>query len=87
MANTTSEVVGDYPPGAPVGDTMTALEALAPAARIVTFASGCDDTVCQNYDAQQVLRAVQGTDLSFVVLGTGKFGDIGTCVGLVSFWL
>ncbi|KAK7491119.1 hypothetical protein BaRGS_00017683, partial [Batillaria attramentaria] len=47
------------------------LQGLAGVASKTQFASGCNDTVCAEYNASAVRAAVQGAEYIFVMLGTG----------------
>ncbi|XP_070191071.1 uncharacterized protein [Littorina saxatilis] len=76
FANTT-QIVGDYSPNAPNSVKTTALQALTTLAQNVQFAQGCDQVSdkCVKYDSQSVIKAVAGTDVNFVLLGTGQISE------------
>ncbi|KAK7108550.1 hypothetical protein V1264_016279 [Littorina saxatilis] len=76
FANTT-QIIGDYSPIAPNSVKTTALQALTTLAQNVQFAQGCDQVSakCVQYDSQSVIKAVAGTDVNFVLLGTGTISE------------
>ena len=51
---------------------VTALEGLRPMASVVQYAAGCPLTTCGKLDTDSVRRAVTGTDVNFVMVGTGE---------------
>lgn len=72
MANATRDVLGDYAANAPDDAFVTVLQGLGSFTAGVQYASGCDNPVCQNYDRDSVLKAINNTNVTFVVLGTGE---------------
>ncbi|KAK7108537.1 uncharacterized protein [Littorina saxatilis] len=72
MADSADQLFGDYNPVPPPGDVTTPLAGLAAMATKTQYASGCNDTNCNVYNSSVVLKAISGTDINFVVLGTGQ---------------
>ncbi|KAK7480750.1 hypothetical protein BaRGS_00028011 [Batillaria attramentaria] len=72
MADTAVQIMGSYAPEAPREDIVTALEGLGKVASDVHFASGCNYTQCNAYDSEAVVKGVSGTQVNFVMLGTGQ---------------
>ena len=55
---------------------VTALEGLRSMASVVQYAAGCPVTTCRKVDTDSVRRAVTGTDVNFVMIGTGEVGRL-----------
>ncbi|KAK7108531.1 uncharacterized protein [Littorina saxatilis] len=72
MANNASQLFGDYAPNTPAEDISTPLDGLSGIANKTQFAPGCDDTNCRSYNSSAVKAAISGSDINFVVLGTGQ---------------
>ncbi|XP_070191074.1 uncharacterized protein [Littorina saxatilis] len=72
MANNEQQLLGTYSAVPTWKYMISPLEGLTPLASKVQYASGCDDTVCKTYNSSAVRRAVSGTYINFVVLGTGQ---------------
>ncbi|XP_070191048.1 uncharacterized protein [Littorina saxatilis] len=72
MANDSNQLFGDYSAHPPQKYITSPLDGLSAMASKTQFASGCDDTVCEMYNSSDVLRAISGTEINFVVLGTGQ---------------
>ena len=66
--------MGDYTAAPSPGKIKTALWGLQYLGSNVQFAEGCVDslTPCVNYSAQDVKQAAIGTDVNFVLVGTGN---------------
>lgn len=73
FANNTSEIMGDYSPNPSPGMIKTALWGLEGLGYNVQFAPGCVSslTTCIILDEPSVQKAVTGTDVNFVLVGTG----------------
>ncbi|KAK7108525.1 hypothetical protein V1264_016258 [Littorina saxatilis] len=71
MANNAYQQFGTYSPHPPQSDVTTPLDALKAVASSVHYAAGCDDNNCKTYNSSEVLKAISGTNIIFVVLGTG----------------
>lgn len=71
FANDYVEILGSYTPWPPVDDIVTALKGLQSLADSVQFAEGCPISACTNYSSEAVKKAVIGTQINFVLLGTG----------------
>ncbi|KAK7108540.1 uncharacterized protein [Littorina saxatilis] len=72
MANDSLQLFGDYSAQPPQKYITSPLDGLSAMASKTQFASGCNDTVCEMYNSSDVLRAISGTEINFVVLGTGQ---------------
>ena len=72
FANDSTEISGTYNPVPSPGMIVTALEGLRPMASVVQYAAGCPRTTCGKLDTESVRRAVSGTDVNFVMVGTGE---------------
>lgn len=72
MANNATQLFGNYAARTDLTLVSTPLDGLTKVAMSVNFASGCDDNVCNGYNSSAVKGAVTGTNINFVVLGTGK---------------
>ncbi|KAK7108534.1 uncharacterized protein [Littorina saxatilis] len=72
MADNAVQIFGDYAAQPPRKDVTTPLEGLSAMATKTLYASGCNDTNCNVYNSSAVLKAISGTDINFVVLGTGQ---------------
>ncbi|KAK7108535.1 hypothetical protein V1264_016267 [Littorina saxatilis] len=71
MANDPLQIFGDYTPSPP-RNVSTPLQGLYALASRTQYASGCHDTTCSTYNSSAVFKAISGTDINFVVLGTGQ---------------
>ena len=74
FANDSTEITGTYNPVPSPGMIVTALEGLRSMASVVQYAAGCPVTTCRKVDTDSVRRAVTGTDVNFVMIGTGEVG-------------
>ncbi|KAK7100470.1 uncharacterized protein [Littorina saxatilis] len=72
MANNTEQLRGDYAANTSPVYLTSPLEGLSGLAQHVKYSSGCNDTVCAEYDARSVTEAITDTRLIFVLLGTGQ---------------
>ncbi|XP_076444918.1 uncharacterized protein LOC143282917 [Babylonia areolata] len=72
FANTSTEMMGTYNPEPSPGRIVTALTGLQGVAKVVQYATGCQLTRCISIDTASVQRAVTGTDVNFVLVGTGS---------------
>lgn len=72
FANDSVEILGSYNPYPPPDAIVTALQGLKDVATQVQFTPGCvSGTKCPQLDDDAVRRAVTGTDVNFVLIGTG----------------
>ena len=72
MANNTDQLQGCYAANTSPAYLTSPLDGLSGLAQHVKYSSGCNDTVCAEYDASSLKRAVTDTQLIFVLLGTGE---------------
>lgn len=74
FANNTKEIMGDYSPNPSPGMVRTALWGLQNMGYGVQFAPGCANSItnCIILDEAAVQKAVFGTDVNFVLVGTGN---------------
>ncbi|KAK7107946.1 uncharacterized protein [Littorina saxatilis] len=72
MANDTHQLTGDYSANTDPSYVTSPLDGLRKLTSVVQFASGCDSNVCNNYNSAAVRNTVTGTQVNFVVLGTGQ---------------
>lgn len=71
MADNAEQVFGNYSPNIMPEYTVTPYKGLLGLADKVSYAAGCDNTVCAKYEAGDISRAVTGSQLVVVCLGTG----------------
>lgn len=72
MADNPEQQFGDYSPDYDPLYTTTPYTGLSVLASTTITASGCNDNYCSTYDSASVITALQGSELIFVCLGTGK---------------
>ncbi|KAK7480737.1 hypothetical protein BaRGS_00027998 [Batillaria attramentaria] len=72
MADDASQLSGDYAPRPPPADVITPLAGLRSIASTVQYAAGCSETACTSYNSSDVIKAVTGTEITIVALGTGQ---------------
>lgn len=72
FANNSEQLFGDYGSNVLPQFTKTPYEGLMSLGKTVNFAPGCDDTKCANYNFDDLERAVRGSQLIIVCLGTGQ---------------
>ena len=63
---------GDYAANPDKKFVTTPLDGLKRLASNTGYAAGCDNAECKNYNAGSVQSAVNGAQVIFVCLGTGK---------------
>ncbi|XP_071113743.1 uncharacterized protein [Haliotis cracherodii] len=71
MANTTSQIMGDYSADVEERYISTVLDGIA-LSEMMRYSAGCDDTWCREYWAAEVIQAVSSTDATVLCLGTGQ---------------
>nr|KAG5694878.1 hypothetical protein BaRGS_029495 [Batillaria attramentaria] len=72
FANDSTEILGSYNAFPPRDAIVTALEGLTPLAASVQYSAGCvNGTKCAQLSEDEVQSAVTGTDVNFVLIGTG----------------
>ena len=72
FANQSKEIMGDYNPDPSPGKVVTAAQGLAGLASHVQMYEGCSTTSCIIVLSDRVKKAAMGTDVNFVMLGTGN---------------
>ena len=72
MADNLNQLFGDYAPDIDTKFTKTPRQGLESMATTVNYAAGCKDVRCKNYTSGDIKKAVQGTQLVVVCVGTGK---------------
>lgn len=71
FADEAVEIYGSYSPKVIRNLTTTVANGLARLADSIAVASGCKKLSCKEYEAGEVVEAVDGADLVVVTLGTG----------------
>ena len=64
--------IGSYAPDVMPGFTTTPLQGLSKLSKNVQHAAGCNDNACAKYNQSEVQKALNGTEVIFICLGTGK---------------
>ena len=72
MADNLNQIYGDYAADIDSKFAKTPREGLKPMSDVVNYAAGCKDTKCVNYIASDVTKAIQGTQLLVICVGTGN---------------
>ncbi|KAL8575359.1 hypothetical protein ACOMHN_048652 [Nucella lapillus] len=72
FANDSDQIMGTYCPVPSPGKIITALAGLQGVAKSVQYDAGCPFTTCTHVDTAAVQKAVTGTDVNFVMVGTGS---------------
>ncbi|XP_067674571.1 uncharacterized protein [Haliotis asinina] len=71
MANTTSQIMGDYAADVDTRFISTVLHGIH-LSETMQYSAGCDDTWCQEYMSGKVIQAVSSSDATLLCLGTGQ---------------
>ena len=71
MANNVNQLYGDYAADVDSRYVKTPYEGLKMMATTVNYAAGCPDNKCVNYTSSDITKAIQGTQLVVVCVGTG----------------
>lgn len=72
MANNVEQLYGTYAADVDTKFVKTPYEGLKDLADTVNYAAGCPDNECVNYTSSEVVKAVQGTQLVVICVGTGN---------------
>ncbi|XP_064596531.1 xylan 1,4-beta-xylosidase-like [Liolophura sinensis] len=72
MSDNPSQLFGDYAPNNPPGYTITPFHGLQSIWPTISMASGCSATACTDYNSGDVEKAINGSNIVFVCLGTGQ---------------
>ena len=78
MADNLEELYGDYAADVDPIYAKTPLEGLKSMAAITNYAAGCADNSCHNYSAGDIKKAVTGSQLVIICVGTGM--DVLCCI-------
>ena len=71
MANNVNQLYGNYAADVDSRYVKTPYEGLKMMATTVNYAAGCPDNKCKNYTASDVTKAIKGTQLVVICVGTG----------------
>ncbi|XP_048258477.1 probable beta-D-xylosidase 7 isoform X3 [Haliotis rufescens] len=66
-----NNTVGNYAPNTDPRFMSRTIDGLRTLGNVVQAASGCNDSMCEKYDAAAIKKAVTGVDVLFITLGTG----------------
>ncbi|XP_064596521.1 uncharacterized protein LOC135463130 [Liolophura sinensis] len=72
MSNNASQLFGDYPPNSPHDYIVTPYVGLKSIWPTLSMTNGCSVTECTDYNSGDVEKAVYGSNIVFVCLGTGQ---------------
>lgn len=72
MADNKYQQIGSYAPDVMPGFTTTPLQGLSKLSKNVQYAAGCNDNACAKYNQSEIQKALNGTEVIFICLGTGK---------------
>ena len=73
LADSPADIYGDYAPHVNKQFLQTPYSSLKTLGKQSSFATGCDNAHCGNYDWLSVKHTVQDSDLVIICLGTGVF--------------
>ena len=82
FANDSIQLFGDYAPDSPAEYVTTPLQGLESLAALASFAAGCSNPLCAQYNQSAVVEAVTDADMVVVCLGSGGH----RWMGIVKKW-